>query len=419
MGLYVSWSCVAVLAYFCVKNIVLPILHKNRYEIWSPITFISLTFLYYCVIPNFENITNYYGHQLSDKKWLFNLCALVSYLIICYSFKKSNGKSSFTKWNNLWYGDNALFYAISLFAFAIVCYVSVQAFTFSLASHGAMTSYNTEGFDSYLREMVAVFAASLCILVTCNNRKTRLITIIILWISLVTYIVLGFRYRIVILIISVATSFYLSHQEKRINVPVLIILAVVVYLGFNVMDQARIYGSGLDFDIIKGMNSNDIQQKAGETGHIYGYSILVLDKYNDISQWLFLKPLWNAACIFLPRAIFPWKPDAQYLADTHILATGSIEDGSAYLNFVEAFMSFGWIGLVINAMAIGWLAKRFWSNYLNNPNTIGSIVALSLFNGFCYVIVSRGYLAQQFSTFVYFVCIPFWLSGIIKRFCKK
>ena len=85
MDLSVSWLCVAALTFFCVKNIICPFLHKNRYEIWSPITFISLTFLYYCVIPNFEGITSYYGHQLSDKKWLFNLCALVSYLIICYA----------------------------------------------------------------------------------------------------------------------------------------------------------------------------------------------------------------------------------------------------------------------------------------------------------------------------------------------
>ena len=419
MDLSVSWLCVAVLTFICVKNIIYPFLHKNRYEIWSPITFISLTFLYYCVFPNFEDITNYYGHQLSDKKWLFNLCALVSYLIICYTFKKSNNKSNYVKWNSLWSENNTLFYALALFMFAIVCYVPVQGITLSIASNGAIATYNSEGFDSYLREMIALFAASSCIMVTSNSKESRLITIIILWISLVTFVVSGFRYRIVILIISVATSYYLSHQEKRINVPLLLVIATVVYFGFNIMDQARVYGSGLDFDIIRGMNSTDIQQKAGETEHIYGYSILVLDKYNDVSKWLFFSPLLTAMCMFLPRAIFPWKPDAQYLADTHILATGSIEDGSVYLNFVEAFMSFGWIGLVINAMAIGWLAKRFWSNYLNNPNTIGSIVALALFNGFCYVIVSRGYLAQQFSTFVYFVCIPFWLTGIIKRFCKK
>ena len=118
MDLSVSWLCVAALTFICVKNIIYPFLHKNRYEIWSPITFISLTFLYYCVFPNFEDITNYYGHQLSDKKWLFNLCALVSYLIICYTFKKSNNKSNYVKWNSLWSENNTLFYALALFMFA-------------------------------------------------------------------------------------------------------------------------------------------------------------------------------------------------------------------------------------------------------------------------------------------------------------
>lgn len=419
MDISISWLCVIALTYFCIKNIILSFVHRNRYEIWSPITFISLTFLYYCVIPNFEGITSYYGHELNDKKWLFNLCALLSYLIICYAFNKTNNKMSFKRWNSILFKDNTIFYSLTLFILAIACYVPVQGFTFSIASQGMIQSYDTGGFDSYFRDMIALFATSSCILATNNKKKSKLILFIILWISLVTFIVSGFRYRIVILIISVATSYYLSHQEKRINIPLVLIVAIIVYFGFNIMDQARVYGSGLDFDIIRNMNSDDIQQKAGETEHIYGYSILVLDKYNDISQWLFLTPLWTAICMFLPRTIFPWKPDAHYLADTHILAAGRIEDGSVYLNFVEAFMSFGWIGLVINAVAIGWLAKRFWSNYLNNPNTIGSIVALALFNGFCYVIVSRGYLAQQFSTFVYFVCIPFWLAGIIKRFCKK
>ena len=92
--------------------------------------------------------------------------------------------------------------------------------------------------------------------------------------------------------------------------------------------------------------------------------------------------------------------------------------GSVYVNFVEAFMAFGWIGIIINGLFIGFLSRKFWDNYRNNPNSIGAILALSLYNGLTYVIISRGYLAQEFSCFLYYIIVPFLLASFLVKKIK-
>ena len=81
-------------------------------------------------------------------------------------------------------------------------------------------------------------------------------------------------------------------------------------------------------------------------------------------------------------------------------------------------MSWWWFGVVIYSFLIGWFSKKIWVNYQIHPNSIGAIVLLGLYNAFCYVLVSRGYMAQVFNVFIYFVIMPFWLCQLFQKFIK-
>ena len=98
---------------------------------------------------------------------------------------------------------------------------------------------------------------------------------------------------------------------------------------------------------------------------------------------------------------------------TQFFVAGSADSGAAFLAFVEAFLAFGWIGVILYGLFFGWLAGIFWRNYQNNKQSIGSVLLLALFNGFCYDWISRGYMAGMFNNFIYFVIMPFWLSYIL------
>ena len=214
-------------------------------------------------------------------------------------------------------------------------------------------------------------------------------------------------------------SYLYSDNIKKVKLLPILLIAGVCYVGFNIMDHARDYGNGIRLDVIEGQGWDDVTEQAGETERVYNYSIMVMDVYEREGKREYFAPLVNAALIPIPRAIFPWKPNAQYLYSSAEYVMRGGGTASVYVNFVEAFMAFGWIGIIINGLFIGWLSGRFWNNYRNNPKSLGAIIALALYNGFTYVIISRGYLAQEFSCFLFYICIPFWLSMLIKNLFIK
>jgi hypothetical protein len=49
-------------------------------------------------------------------------------------------------------------------------------------------------------------------------------------------------------------------------------------------------------------------------------------------------------------------------------------------------------------------------NFRRNKNNLGPVISLALYNGFTYVLISRGYLAQELTLFFFFIIIPIWIG---------
>ena len=424
MTFWVSSFLVAFLGFICLYVLVVAFIDKDKSLIWSPLTFLTLSILYYCVLPEYFNSREFEGYNVSGMALSFHIGALVSYICILIGFFFIHNKSSdnWKRWNRLFTKKSAFAIGLMLFLFAMACHVPYRGLHFSIFvtdNNLVEYDYSSVGLGFYFINMIAILCASCCLLLF-SWRRHKLLLFLILWITLVTFIVSGFRYRIVILVISMFSVYYLKDKvPHKINLLVVALVSYVCYMGFNVMDHARNYSNGIRLDVIKTMNKEDLTSQAGETERVYNYSIMVMDTYEREGVREYFAPIINAIFIPIPRALFPWKPDASYL---YTSADAVMEDGgtaSVYVYFVEAFMAFGWIGIVINGLFIGWLSRRFWNNYRNNPRSIGAILALALYNGVTYVIVSRGYLAQEFSCFMSFVCVPFWLSMFFKTLIYK
>lgn len=119
----------------------------------------------------------------------------------------------------------------------------------------------------------------------------------------------------------------------------------------------------------------------------------------------------------IPRALFPWKPDGGYLDRAQQMILG-FNDGVAVTMYAEAFYAFGWFGVIIYSLFFGWLAKVFWLNYRKNSQSIGAIISLSLFNGFTYLLISRGYLSSAVTNFCMLIVLPLWLASLLNRKSK-
>lgn len=383
---------------------------------------IALTMIYYVVLPAFDDMS-LYSANTRPNQWLFFLSADIFFACILLAFKRVR-PGRFTNWNKYFSESNVQLIAVVLFVIAMICYVPFRGFRTSISATDATITAARTGFVSYFIDLISLFVAACCLaFVGLKNKerlslKKRTVVLTIFYFTFVMFIVGGFRYRIVILILAMATVYHLYPVVRKIRYIVVVPVAIAAYLGFAVMDSTRTYGHGINLEAVKALTLRDASKGAGESNDVFCFSIAAIDTYSQKQDFIGLEPVSTAVLMPIPRALFPGKPDGQYLKEIQIAVIGNDFAGAAFLVFVEAYASCGILGVILYGLFIGWVCKKIWSNYRNNRNSIGAVLLLALMNGFCYTWISRGYMASAFNDFIYFVVLPFWLTAFLKKIKK-
>ncbi|WP_028904489.1 O-antigen polymerase [Prevotella sp. P6B4] len=397
-------------------------LSRDKSAIWSPLTFICLTLIYYIVIPSFQGLRLYDAHAVQGQ-YLFYIASVLFYscVLIGFSWKQ---RPRFKKWDDYFTPQNAQMVGAVLFIFALACYVPFRGFRTTIWADDAYIGSARTGFVSYFIDLISLFcfACGLLYMYWRSNQsrlKSGIVFLVVLYLTIVVYIVGGFRYRLVMLILSLATVYHLFPKPKRINYPIVLSVGIAAYLLFAVMDVSRNYGAGLNRETVMQVSLSDAKKGAGENVDVCCFSIASIDYYNRNGGYSLFEPITTAVLMPIPRAIFPSKPDGRYMREAQVRIIGDSSGGAAFLCFAEAFISFGMIGVIIYGLFFGWFARIFFNNYRRNRESMGAILLLALFNGFCYQWLSRGYLAGNFNDFVYFVILPFWLTTLFRKILPK
>lgn len=398
-----SYCLIALIAF----NLISSWLSSDRTKIWNPMTFISLVYIYYTLMPFFSGF-DYYGFANPSYNQFSMIGALVSYVACYITFSSYNKYLYFNNFNNVFTKSNGVKIALVLFVIGFIGHAAYRGFSFSIFADTGAEAWKKEGdFEFYFSSLVSLSCATCSILISLEKRKKILIPVLL--ISLIIYIVAGFRYRIVMLFITMAISWHLYPEVKRINYKLLMPIAIAAYLFFGLMDASRQYSAGLNKDVVANYDFKNAKG-ASENSSVFTFSGYVMDAYQE-KEHVYFQPFWCAITLPIPRSVFPEKPNADYVKNISTYEFG----GAAFTYYAEAYMAFGWIGVILYGIFLGWFSKRVWLNYLNNSNNINSILYLGLFNGFTYVLISRGYMAQTLLTFVYFVVLPFWLARLFKK----
>ena len=406
-----------LIALICIQ-ILLGLLSKDKSRIWSPITFVSFTLIYYVVIPSFSSMRGYDIRHI-EYQWVFYLSALLFYLFVLLGFFLCKS-GSFSKWNTYITKDNALLYGIFLFFIALVCYVPFRGFRTTVWDVDASLVSERTGFVSYFIDLISILCSSCGLILMSTMRQSRSIKWIILgvvvYLTFVVYVVGGFRVRIVYLAIMLLTIAHLYLEPKRIRILLIAGVALPLYFLFAAMDNSRSYGFGLNRESLEEMTAEEVEEGAKENAAVLYFSVLCTDYYYKNGEMVGIEPFYNALMMPFPRTLFPWKPNGEYMRKAQLKTLGTAEGGAAFLNFTEGFVSLGFLGVILYGLLMGLLSGVFWNNYYNNRSSIGAILLLSLYNGFCYQWISRGYLGGNLNSFLYFVIVPFWIIAIIRYF---
>lgn len=415
--IYLSILCF-ILAYTLIK----PWLSKDKSQIWSPITMIALTYLYYVVKPSFDDLSRYGANHCTNQS-LYYLASLIFFVCVLIAFRKTS-TGEFSKWNTYFNTNNVQKIALLLFIIALACYIPFRGFRYTISASDATITAERTGLVSYFIDLISLLIGASCLAFIGMKDsiglgfKKKIVTYVILYFTLVLFIVGGFRYRLVMLLLSLATMYHLYPVPRKINYKLFLPIAICAYLLFAIMDTTRTYGKGLDLQAVSQISLKDASVGAGESSDVCCFSIATMDYCSRNDYYVGFEPIITAICMPIPRAIFPGKPAGEYLLKANQAIIGNAYEGAAVTVIAESFMAFSWLGVILYGLFMGWFCKKVWLNYINNKDSIGAFLLLALFNGFCYPWISRGYMGGVINEFIYFVVMPFWLTLIIKKFVK-
>ena len=390
---------------------------KYYFNFWSPLTFISLFYLYYVVITPLNLFLTgnaiLVGVDMANSAYLSWFAALLSFASILMGFRYYRGfKNVFWKFRIS--HDQAFKYGFILFLLGFILWTSVRGFQFNIFEVDETRSFITGGFTMYITSAISFLVASSGLILFKILKKKNVYYFIPLILTLMVFIIQGSRFRLVYLVITMATIYYI-HQKKKLNIILWAIIGFGFFLLMGIIEISRNYSRGLDLTKVEGMQIRDFVDNAQNESKVFFFSGEVIKYVLKTGEHIYFEPITTALFMPLPRAIFPTKPDGQYLRYIQNRILGSDLTGAAFLHYAEFFYAFGWIGVIINGLLIGMMSKAFWVNFLRQPENLTSILTLGLFNGFLYILISRGYLAQAFFSFMYFIVIPILIVRILLR----
>lgn len=411
----ISYICEFILAVWVSYNLIGAYISKDKAKAWSPISVISLTYAYYCLIPFWLGTKEQYVIDESlYNGHLFHLAAFLSFAATMIGFKYSRTKQRFSSYVDRLTDKNVGIIGIIVTIIGFIGYGSVRGFHFTIAATGSSDELAIGGLVYYAMMTLDMLAFSAALLLLgYKNSKRNIIYIVFLWLIFVQFLIAGARWRIVVAGIALLAVYYLYPKVKRINLAFLIPLAIVAYLGFSAMDQVRVRGLGIDVGAASTLKIDDIKEGSNENYDVYRFSLWCIDKINSKQNYIYFQPALTALLMPIPRSLYQDKPDGRYIKE--IEKSVGASGGSAYLCFVEGFYSFGWFGVILFGWFLGWLARVFWDFYDRNRQSKVAVVTLGVFSGLCYVFVSRGYIAASFTTIVLALFLPLWIIKLYNR----
>lgn len=393
--------------------------NKNHGALFNPIIFVCIYYTYYVIIPYFFSEGNIYRDMNTSGISYLIWGTLLSMIFIIIGYRCHYTILDVSRVNNLYTEKNSLCIAIILFSIGFLGYTIFNGFSFNVVRmQEEMVDSVSNVFnhtDSYVTNLVSLFPIAICLAFYKQKKYLAFFMSIVASICALTS---GTRWKFVLLLLPFVVFFHLYPKVRKINWKVWIPAFCIFYFSMGVIELTRNYGSGLDIQKLQNLDTEDMTQGASEKEFVYYFSAKVMDVYSN-EEPLYFESLYTALTMPIPRAIFPWKPDAQYLRDTNLKVFGTVSHGAAYLNIVESYLAFRWIGIIVNGLFLGLLCGAFWRNYQKNNKSIGAIIFLGLFNGVLFVLISRGYLAQELQVFVYYIFIVHWISLLINKLYKK
>lgn len=395
---------------------------SKYHKLWSPLTVVALTYLYYTVAGPVLSIylDDTYVRLLDHRPFFLNSWkgALLSFIFIIIGYviigkikierQEINFNLDLKKFGLRLY---AIGFAGVILAFG---FSSISSINFLSGDHLEQTAIGG-GFSNYFLFMMNLFIPACCIFLVKSIQKNKyswLFIVSVLY-PVALYITLGFRYRVILLVLSLLTTYHL-YLMKRPNFLALSLFSVLIITFMGIIGSTRTYFSGLkNLDRIENKSFGDLFVSGFSEAQTFQSTGLLIQNVPTAHDFMGLQAIYETIAMPIPRQFWPGKPsgeslDAMYSIYEYEVGSGDVSTGAAILNYGENYLAFGWLGVIMGAFILGLLLRYSWNWFLNRKDNALAIVYIAVLNSFIYVVISRGYLPQVVINF-FFTVFPVYL----------
>ena len=283
---------------------------------------------------------------------------------------------------------------------------------------------NLGAFANYANNALNLLIPGVLLLFACWVRQRRNPFSMVIW-SLVAvglFTSLGFRYRIVILLVPMAVLWFLA-RGRRPSFVLLSLGVLALFLFTGIVGLTRAYGSGLDLTSLQGLTFGELFSSGFQETHVFLISGAVIENTPRTYEFVGFQPFISTLLIPIPKAFLPDKGTAEYYfnAVRYLFPVGKehYATGAAILGYAEYYLMAGWVSLVAMGFLWGGLLRCLWNWFSPRRHEVLAQVAYVSSCGYLYVVVSRGYLPQVVTLFVFGVAplfvLYYWQARPLQR----
>lgn len=421
------------IAYFIVGGIFLWSIVKNQMDIFQP--FILISIIYFCIfiftpmIFIIQGKTDAHGVNIMNgcvKATIIFVFSYMSYVIGYNFYKIKLGEKQVVK---KYYISTNQKRKIVIICFVLwsIAYILTLVHLFSkgnnliqILSIGKVKAENTYGANS-LMGFISNFSFCMIIpwLYICFFSKSKVLKIVITYLTLTAYIIRGFRYIIVIMGISLIITYYRKRKKTPTFIIVVLgIISLLVFIGvLGYMRNSLRTGVATDW---KSFGIDNITYALESNFDIYKTFYGIVEHYpSDYSYTFGTSMFLETIVMFIPRVIWPGKPlavDASVvLAIRRSVSEFAISNAAmATPNLGEFYVDFGIGGCLICMFIFGVISKWTTKFYFIKNDNIEYIMLYAVVMPTFLQLVIRGYTPSNFYLVV-FLLAPFFIIKMFNR----
>jgi hypothetical protein len=235
---------------------------------------------------------------------------------------------------------------------------------------------------------------------------------IIAWllVALGIFTSLGFRFRIVLVVVPILLIWYLV-RRKRPNPAAVALLTVGLLFVAGFVGITRGYGRGLDLTALGTRTNDEILAEGFGESQVFFTTSGMLAVTPEINPYVGVQPFLSVLQFPIPRAWYPGKDTFGYLDRSiqNLYNDEMLGLGSAVLCYGEWFLIAGWPSLILMSLLFGWLLRCLWNWTLIRQHEPLALAIYALSASYLYMVVSRGYMAQVVAGGVFTLAPLFWI----------